>query len=143
MEQGDFAMNSIRLGLLAAASLCLLASPASAEELPLWQLYESTFKSTKYIDLTHAFEPVQPVWPGFGAAAFKPAIAGRDLGDYAKAGDEFTYEKHGFIATAYELTTDQYGTQLDPPAHWDEFGATISDIPASFTLRPAGGHRRA
>ena len=30
----------------------------------------------------------------------------------------------------------QYGTQLDPPAHWDEFGATISDLPASFTLRP-------
>ena len=129
-------MNSIRLGLLAAASLCLLAGPAPAEELPLWQLYESTFKSAKYIDLTHAFEPVQPVWPGFGAAAFKPATAGRDLGDYAKAGDEFTYEKHGFIATAYELTTDQYGTQLDPPAHWDEYGATISDIPASFTLRP-------
>jgi hypothetical protein len=34
------------------------------------------------------------------------AVAGADLGDYAKKGDEFTYEKHGFIATAYNLPTD-------------------------------------
>ncbi len=129
-------MKSLRTAAVAAAAIGLLASPALAEDHPLWQLYENTFKSAKYIDLTHAFEPVQPVWPGFGAAEFRPATAGQDLGDYAKKGDEFTYEKHGFIATAYNLTTDQYGTQLDPPAHWDEFGATISDIPASFTLRP-------
>src|SRR3546814_783118 len=129
-------MNSIRCGLLAAAALCVMISPAPAEELPLWQLYENTFKSAKYIDLTHPFEPVQPVWPGFGPARFKPAVAGHDLGDFAKAGEAFTYEKHGFVATAYELTTDQYGTQLDPPAHWDELGAPISDIPASVALRP-------
>src|SRR3546814_568491 len=109
-------MNSIRCGLLAAAALCVMISPAPAEELPLWQLYENTFKSAKYIDLTHPFEPVQPVWPGFGPARFKPAVAGHDLGDFAKAGEAFTYEKHGFVATAYELTTDQYGTQLDPQA---------------------------
>src|SRR3546814_12151401 len=75
-----------------------------------------------------------PVWPGFGPARFKPAVAGHDLGDFAKAGEAFTYEKHGFVATAYELTTDQYGTQLDPPAHWDELGATISDIPAPAAM---------
>jgi kynurenine formamidase len=126
--------------LMVAALAALVAACASPEPKEtkdsLWGTYESTFKSAKYVDLTHAFEPVQPVWPGFGQAKFKPAIAGADLGDYAKKGDEFTYEKHGFIATAYELSTDQYGTQLDPPAHWDDMGATISDIPASFTLRP-------
>ena len=37
---------------------------------------------------------------------------------FAAKGDTFTYEKHGFEATAYLLTTDQLGTQLDPPAHW-------------------------
>ena len=124
----------------AAAVAALVAACTSSQQKEtndsLWGTYESTFKSAKYVDLTHAFEPVQPVWPGFGQAKFKPAIAGADLGDYAKKGDEFTYEKHGFIATAYELSTDQYGTQLDPPAHWDNMGATISDIPASFTLRP-------
>ena len=122
-----------------AALAAACASPQEKKETnSFWELYESTFKSAKYVDLTHAFEPVQAVWPGFGQAKFKPAIAGADLGDYAKKGDEFTYEKHGFIATAYELSTDQYGTQLDPPAHWDNLGATISDLPASFTLRPLG-----
>jgi kynurenine formamidase len=124
--------------LAAVAAVGLAAArPALAQEAhPLWDLYANSFKTAKYVDLTHAFEPVQPVWPGFGHAKFKGAVAGADLGDYAKKGDEFTYEKHGFIATAYELTTDQYGTQLDPPAHWDPLGATISDLPASFTLRP-------
>jgi kynurenine formamidase len=105
---------------VAAAVLFLAATSAQAQQAhPLWEIYTNTFKTAKYVDLTHAFEPTQPVWPGFGKAVFKPAIAGQDLGDYAKKGDEFTYDKHGFIATAYELTTDQYGTQLDPPAHWD------------------------
>jgi kynurenine formamidase len=122
-------------GVVAALVLCA-AVPSVAEENPLWGIYTNTLKTAKYVDLTHAFEPVMAVWPGFGHAVFKPAVAGQDLGDYAKKGDEFTYEKHGFIATAYELTTDQYGTQLDPPAHWDPLGATISDLPASFSLRP-------
>lgn len=52
------------------------------------------------------------------------------------AGQEFVYDKHGFVATAYELPTDQYGTQLDPPAHWEVLGATISDLPATYAVRP-------
>jgi len=125
--------------LFAAAALTIFvtAVPGMAQEKhPFWDIYESNFKTAKYVDLTHAFEPVQAVWPGFGNATFKAAVAGADLGDYAKKGDEFTYEKHGFVASAYILPTDQYGTQLDPPAHWDNLGATISDLPASFTLRP-------
>lgn len=39
--------------------------------------------------------------------------------DFINQGDEFSYGKQGFIATAYVLTTDQVGTQLDPPAHWN------------------------
>ena len=34
------------------------------------------------------------------------------------------------------LPTDQLGTQLDPPAHWNELGATISDLPPTVSLRP-------
>jgi kynurenine formamidase len=76
------------------------------------------------------------VWPGFGNARFKPAVAGNKIEAYVEVGEEFTYDKHGFVATAYELPTDQYGTQLDPPAHWDKLGATISDIPATYAIRP-------
>ena len=84
----------------------------------LWAIHAQVFESAKYIDLTHAFEPHQSVWPGFASAEFRPAKAGCDLGDFAAKGDEFTYDEHGFIATEYLLKTDQYRTQLDPPAHW-------------------------
>lgn len=123
--------------LLAACVPAASVAPTTPTQLPgLWQTYENVFKDARYVDLTHAFEPVQPVWPGFGNAVFKPAVAGRDIEGYVKTGEEFTYEQHGFIATAYDLTTDQYGTQLDPPAHWDPLGATISDIPATYAIRP-------
>jgi kynurenine formamidase len=102
----------------------------------LYGVYDKTFKSARYIDLTHAFSPYTAVWPGFSKATFKPSVSGADMEGFAKKGETFSYEKHGFVATAYELTTDQYGTQLDPPAHWNEYGATISDLPATFTLRP-------
>ena len=130
--------------VFAAAALALVvAAPANAQEQAagsakssLWQAYDDIFKAAKYIDLTHAFEPQQAVWPGFGTAKFKPAVAGNKIEGYVDVGEEFDYDKHGFVATAYELTTDQYGTQLDPPAHWDKLGATISDIPATYAIRP-------
>jgi len=56
--------------------------------------------------------------------------------DYIKKGEELTYKEHGFVAIAYTIQTDQYGTQLDPPAHWNPYGATISDIPATYSIRP-------
>jgi kynurenine formamidase len=124
--------------ILVTASL--LSPCASAQQQTqsqgLWSVYEQAIKGAKHIDLTHAFAPVQPVWPGFGRAEFKATTAGADIPDYVKRGDEYTYAKHGFVATSYVLTTDQYGTQLDPPAHWDEYGATISDLPPTFAVRP-------
>jgi kynurenine formamidase len=122
--------------VLAACTPPPTSQPAAAPSPSLWQVYEDFFVKAKYIDLTHAFEPVQPVWPGFGNAVFKPAVAGQAIEGYVEVGQEFTYAEHGFVATAYELPTDQYGTQLDPPAHWDEYGATISDIPATYAIRP-------
>jgi kynurenine formamidase len=122
---------------VAGLALAVLIQPVFAQEQisSLWKAYDDIFKSAKYIDLTHPFEPNQAVWPGFGTAKFKPAVAGNKIEGYVDVGDEFTYEKHGFVATAYELTTDQYGTQLDPPAHWEPMGATISDIPATYAIR--------
>lgn len=122
----------------AAVTFALVTAPwaASASDTSLWDVYKNTFKDAKYIDLTHAFNPTIPVWPGFGHARFEATEAGRPIEGYVKAGQTFTYEDHGFIATSYWLPTDQYGTQLDPPAHWDEFGATISDIPATYAIRP-------
>jgi len=131
-------MKTILVTLIVLAVLGFTRGIAYAETtLPgLWGLYFDVLKDAKYVDLTHAFEPVQSVWPGFGNARFKPAQAGRQIPGYVDVGEEFTYEKHGFVATTYELPTDQYGTQLDPPAHWDKRGATISDIPETYAIRP-------
>ncbi|MXQ13705.1 cyclase family protein [Microvirga makkahensis] len=133
-------MVSKRLPAVILITASLLPSSVSAQQPPqnqgLWSVYEQATKGAKHIDLTHAFAPVQPVWPGFGQAEFKATTAGADIPDYVKRGEEYTYAKHGFVATSYVLTTDQYGTQLDPPAHWDEYGATISDLPPTFAVRP-------
>ena len=116
--------------------LVSLSSAVEAAAPGLWEVYNQVLREAKYIDLTHAFEPLQAVWPGFGNAKFKPARAGQKIAGYVETGEEFTYAKHGFVATAYDIPTDQYGTQLDPPAHWNELGATISDIPATYAIRP-------
>jgi kynurenine formamidase len=135
----------MRTGLLALAGLTMLAAsalaqtanaPAGTAPPGLWGFYESALQGAKHIDMTHAFAPSQPVWPGFGHAGFGPAKAGADIPGYVTKGEEYTYEKHGFVASAYVLTTDQYGTQLDPPAHWNPLGATISDLPPTYALRP-------
>jgi len=121
---------------LLAAPIMLTPGVTYAADTSLWDFYQKTLKTAKYIDLTHPFSPTISVWPGFGNAKFKAARAGADIPKYVKKGEVYTYKKHGFIATAYDLTTDQYGTQLDPPAHWDEYGATISDLPATYAVRP-------
>jgi kynurenine formamidase len=127
----------LRLWLAVAASVLAPLGPVVAQDAPgLWGAYDDVFRSAKYIDLTHAFEPVQAVWPGFGQAEFRPSVAGRAIEGYVDVGEEFTYEQHGFVATAYDIPTDQYGTQLDPPAHWNPMGATISDLPATYAIRP-------
>jgi kynurenine formamidase len=117
-------------------SLSFTATSAKTQNQELWSTYNHVLKRAKYVDLTYAFNTTIPVWSGFAKAKFKSAVAGADIPGYIQSGQEYTYTKHGFIATAYELPTDQYGTQLDPPAHWDEYGATISDLPATYAVRP-------
>ncbi|MFJ7005986.1 cyclase family protein [Pseudomonas putida] len=108
----------------------------ASDDLMLWKAYDQVIKPAKYIDLTHAFEPHMAVWPGFGNATFKAASAASDVPGMANKGEAFTYEKNGFVASAYVLPTDQYGTQLDPPSHWNQYGATISDLPPTMSVRP-------
>lgn len=120
------------IGILAVAA----GTAAHAEEPGLWKVYNDTFRTAKYVDLTHTITPDIPVWAGFGKPTFMPASAGVDMEGYAKKDDVFTFEKHGFEATAYILRTDQLGTQLDPPAHWAPEYAAIDEIPATYTIRP-------
>jgi kynurenine formamidase len=95
----------------------------------LWAIYEQSLKNAKYIDLTHTLTPSIPVWKGFGPSTFGPALN-------PKNGKPYRYAQDGFEATRYNLSTDQFGTQLDPPAHWAPEYPAIDELPATYAVRP-------
>jgi kynurenine formamidase len=120
--------------VIATAAVVLVTltvgSTAQARSGPgLWKVYDEALRAARYIDLTHDITPRMPVWKGFGPAAFSPSV------DPA-TGTAYTYAKDGFEATAYELSTDQFGTQLDPPAHWAPEYPSIDELPATYAVRP-------
>jgi kynurenine formamidase len=75
----------------------------------------------KFVDLTHSFGPDTPVWSGFGQAKFSPAAD-------PKTHEPYSIAKDGFRSTFYEVV-GQYGTHVDPPAHFAENGITMDQIP--------------
>ena len=106
------------------------AASATAPAAPgLWQAYNEKLRSARYIDLTHTPTPSIPVWPGFGGSTFGPTLN-------PDTGRPFTFAADGFEATRYYLATDQFGTQLDPPAHWAPEYPAIDELPATYAVRP-------
>jgi kynurenine formamidase len=95
----------------------------------LWSIYDRSLRTAKYIDLTHTLSPSIPVWKGFGPSQFGPAAN-------PQTGRPYRYAQDGFEATRYALSTDQFGTQLDPPAHWAPEYPAIDELPATYALRP-------
>jgi kynurenine formamidase len=75
----------------------------------------------RWVDLTHSFGPDTPVWSGFGQARMTPAAD-------PKTHEPYTIPKDGFRSTFYEMV-GQYGTHVDPPAHFAENGITMDRIP--------------
>ena len=122
-------MARMRPLILALALLLASAATASAKQPALWKVYDDSLRGAKYIDMTHTIKPDIPVWSGFGPATFAPAVSKID-------GHTFTYAQDGFEATRYTLQTDQFGTQLDPPAHWAPEYAAIDELPPTFAVRP-------
>jgi kynurenine formamidase len=120
-------ITATALGLLALA--LALPSAAGAQAGDLWKVYDRALSKAKYIDLTNTLYPGGPVWSGFGPAQFKPTVN-------PTTGLPYTYAADGFEATSYLLSTDQFGTQFDPPAHWAPEQAAIDEVPASYAVRP-------
>lgn len=126
----------VAMAMLASATGCSPEAPSAASPPGLWQTYDASLKGAKYIDLTHAFAPGDPRGLGFGAVRVLPARSVIDFPGVIKKGEAFSYRGQGAAITAYDLPTDQIGTQLDPPAHGNPMGATISDLPATIAVRP-------
>lgn len=85
-------------------------------------------RSKELVDLTHSFGPSTPVWSGFGQATMAPAAD-------PKSGRPYTIEKDGFRATTTTLV-GQYGTHVDPPAHFSPDGLTLDRIPLRQMILP-------
>jgi Putative cyclase len=80
-----------------------------------------------FVDLTHSFGEQTPVWSGSPAA--DPATH-----------EPYTIAKDGFRTTFYEMV-GQYGTHVDPPAHFAESGITMDKIQGNdLAARRAGRH---
>jgi kynurenine formamidase len=137
MPKMKVAVAAVALIVVSAAAALTVArfatAPASARATAaapgLWRLYDQSLRNARYIDLTHGITPDIPVWKGFGPGKFSASVD-------PKTGKRYTYAKDGFEATAYRLATDQFGTQLDPPAHWAPEYPGIDELPPTYAVRP-------
>lgn len=118
----------------AAAAAPLLAASASglgraadprAPRPPFWGLL-ATLRSGRFIDLTHAFEPGIPRWSGVPDASvetlydFEPGV-----GTMGK----------GLLVHRYTLP-GQWGTHVDPPAHFVKGLRTVDQIDVREMVLP-------
>lgn len=114
--------------LLLAAAWMIFASGScslAGEKLTLedaWQV----IKTKRFIDLTHAFAPGIPHWPGFPDEKretlywYEPGVGKLGSGFYAQS---FTH-------------VGQWGTHVDPPAHFAKGLRTVDQIDVKEMIMP-------
>jgi kynurenine formamidase len=119
-------MNPMLRFSLVLSVLAFVAAPAQASS-ELQRAYR-VIASKPYVDLTHSFDATTPVWSGFGQAKMTPAADPNTKKPY-------TLKDDGFRTTYYEMV-GQYGTHVDPPAHFDEKGITMDEIPLKQMILP-------
>lgn len=95
----------------------VISTTTAAGEITLTQVYQ-TIKNKEFVDLTHAFAPGIPHWPGF------PEETRETLYWYEPR--EGTLGS-GFFAEKY-CHVGQWGTHVDPPAHFIKGFRTVDQI---------------
>jgi kynurenine formamidase len=119
--------NRFGLALLLFAtvsSITMQAACTTAREPTLGEIWQ-VLKAKEFVDLTHAFEPGIPHWPGFPDE---------------KAEKLFWYEPgvapgSGFYAQSFSHV-GQWGTHADPPAHFIKGGRTLDQIGVKEMIMP-------
>ncbi len=115
-----------RLLCVLSALFLVIAVGASAEEAPsLWPIVKQ-LQSKEFVDLTHAFQPGIPHWPGFSNEK-RVTTYYYDEGIGTKG--------HGFLAHEYNIP-GQWGTHVDPPAHFAKGKRFLDDISVKEMLLP-------
>lgn len=117
-----------KLFITSLISLIAAVAPAlAAQGGTLAEAYK-IISSKRFVDLTHTFSPLTPVWKGFGPATFSRAAN-------PETGQPYTIAKDGFRADFFSMV-GQYGTHVDPPAHFDAKGITVDQIPLKQMILP-------
>ncbi len=96
-----------------------------AADLSLAEIYD-VLKSKKWVDLTHAFAPGIPHWPGF------PNEERQTLFHY----DEGVGTRGAGIYVHYYAHVGQWGTHADPPAHFVRGTRTLDQIDVKEMILP-------
>jgi kynurenine formamidase len=96
-----------------------------AANLSLAEIYD-VLKSKKWVDLTHAFAPGIPHWPGF------PNEERQTLFHY----DEGVGTRGAGIYVHYYAHVGQWGTHADPPAHFVRGTRTLDQIDVKEMILP-------
>ncbi len=99
--------------------MLIWATAAGAQPPRLWRIADE-LRAKQFVDLTHAFEPGIPRWKGF------PDETREEL---------FNYDQHGFRAERFSHV-GQWGTHVDPPAHFHRGLRTLDQIPPEEMLLP-------
>jgi kynurenine formamidase len=112
-------LTSRATGAVLAALIagCVLAPLARAQS--LWSVLDG-LKHKEWVDLTHPFDADIPHWKGFEPMTRKVL---------------YDYDKDGFRAELF-CHVGQWGTHLDPPAHFHKGMATADQIPLKQMLLP-------
>jgi kynurenine formamidase len=113
---------------ICAITLCFATTLVTAEEKVTLADALKVIQSKQLVDLTHRFSPTTPVWSGFGQATMSAACDPKTHAPY-------TIEKDGFRTTFYSMV-GQYGTHVDPPAHFSNDGMTMDQIPLKDMILP-------
>lgn len=105
-----------------------LANPSTAQTADYPSLWDTLaeLKSHEFVDLTHTFHPQIPHWPGF---------------DPEKRTTTYYYDEmigtkgSGFLVQRYNLP-GQWGTHVDPPAHFVRGKRFQDEIPVTEMVLP-------
>lgn len=103
-----------------AAALPITVSVAHADSKPDLMSIYSTLSSKRFVDLTHTFGVDTPHWKGFGEMKVRTL---------------YTIKKDGFHVEEF-CHVGQWGTHVDPPAHFHDGLKSVDQIDPKDMLMP-------
>src|SRR6202048_5587358 len=117
-------MRAWVLGACGAATLAASVSANAADSKTPASLTDAlaVIQAHRFVDLTHAFAPGIPHWKGAPNESVKTL---------------YTVEKDGFRINEY-CHIGQWGTHVDPPAHFYDGLHTVAQIDPKDMLMPLG-----